>query len=255
MNNLQLEHYLCGKFISEGNWSHMRRSDMPYEIIVMLEGEMYIAEDEARYIVKADDMLLLRAGRTHFGYAKSMERVNFFWVHFHTDSESFLSLPSHASLSRPASVQQLFKQLLHVSGYGSEEADAALLLLLSELKRQLGGPQTARNATVDQICRWVDIHLHQPINVQKVAETFNFNKEYISKMVKREKGVGLKTYILNGRMDRARQLLLNTHQSVKEIAAACGFSDYKLFLRRFKQYEGVTPSQYRHRLFSTPLNN
>lgn len=253
--NKQLEHYLCGKFISEGNWSHMKRSGMPFEIIVMLEGEMHIAEDDDRYLVKANDMLLLRAGRTHFGYEKSKERVSFYWVHFHTEMEPFLSLPSHAAIEMPSGVNQLFKQLLHVSGFSNEEADAALLLLLSELKRQTGEPFRPRSATVDQICRWIDIHLNQDINVQKIAEEFNFNKEYISKMVKREKGVGIKSYILNSRMDRARQLLLNTHKSIKEIAVECGFSDYKLFLRRFKQYEGVTPSQYRHRLYSTPLNN
>jgi len=253
--NKQPEHYLCGKFISEGNWSHMKRSGMPYEIIVMLEGEMFIAEENERYHVKADDMLLLRAGRTHYGYEKSYGRVSFFWVHFNMEEGPFMDLPSHAALKMPSSVNQLFKQLLHVSTFSGGEADAALLLLLSELKRQAGGAYRPHSATVDQICRWVDIHLNQDINVQKVAEEFNFNKEYISKMVKREKGVGLKTYILNGRMDRARQLLLNTHRSVKEIAVECGFSDYKLFLRRFRQYEGVTPSQYRNRLYSVPLNN
>ncbi|MHA7966021.1 helix-turn-helix transcriptional regulator [Paenibacillus sp. CAU 1782] len=251
----QLQHYLCGKFISEGNWSHMRRSGMPYEIIVMLEGEMHIAENDDRYLVKANDMLLLRAGRTHFGYEKSEGPVSFYWVHFHMETEPFMSLPSHASLKIPSSVNQLFKQLLHVSSFTGEEADAALLLLLSELTRQAGGAYRPHSATVDQICRWIDIHLNQDINVRRVAEEFNFNKEYISKMVKREKGVGLKTYILNGRMDRARQLLLTTHKSVKEIAVECGFADYKLFLRRFRQYEGVTPSQYRNRLYSTPLNN
>ena len=51
-----VEHYLCGKFISEGNWSHMRRSMSVHEIILMLEGEMYIAEDDKRYVVRAGDL-------------------------------------------------------------------------------------------------------------------------------------------------------------------------------------------------------
>ncbi|HER2209494.1 TPA: AraC family ligand binding domain-containing protein, partial [Streptococcus pyogenes] len=76
-----LEHYLCGKFITEGNWSHMKRSMPVHEIILMLEGEMYIAEEEEQFVVRANDLLFLRAGRTHYGYQASDAPVSFYWVH------------------------------------------------------------------------------------------------------------------------------------------------------------------------------
>ncbi|MEK3827110.1 MULTISPECIES: helix-turn-helix transcriptional regulator [Paenibacillus] len=249
-----LEHYLCGKFISEGNWSHMRRSMPVHEIILMLEGEMYIAEEDKRYVVRADDLLFLKAGRTHYGYQISDAPVSFYWIHYGTAPGLFCDFPTLSTIQIPSMANQLFKQLLHVSSFSSEEADAAALLLLKEMERNLRSDYRQHNAVVDHICKWVDIHLHLNITVSEIAENFNFNKDYISKMVKREKGIGLKTYILTERMRRAKRLLLNTNASVKEIAAQCGFSDYKLFLRTFKQHEASTPTEYRNHLYSTQLN-
>ncbi|PQP83285.1 AraC family transcriptional regulator [Paenibacillus sp. PCH8] len=249
-----LEHYLCGKFISEGNWSHMRRIMPVHEIILMLEGEMYIAEDEEQYVVRANDLLFLKAGRTHYGYRISEAPVSFYWVHYDSVQAEFDGHRAHATIQVPSVANQLFKQLLHVSSFSQEEADAALLLLFKELERNTQADYRPHNAVVDHICKWVDIHLHTGITVSKIAEHFNFNKDYISKMVKREKGIGLKTYILTEQIRRAKQMLLNTNASVKEIAGHCGFSDYKLFLRMFKQYEGYTPTEYRNNLYSTQLN-
>ncbi|PYE47251.1 AraC family transcriptional regulator [Paenibacillus barcinonensis] len=249
-----VEHYLCGKFISEGNWSHMRRSMPVHEIILMLEGEMYIAEDEEKYVVRAHDLLFLKAGRTHYGYRVSDAPVSFYWMHYGAAPGVFSAFPPHSSIQVPSMANQLFKQLLHVCSFSSEEADAAALLLLRELERNLQTDYRPHNAIVDHICKWVDIHLHTNMTVSEIAEHFNFNKDYISKMVKREKGIGLKAYILTERMRRAKWLLLNTNASVKEIAAQCGFNDYKLFLRTFKQHEGNTPTEYRNHLYSTQLN-
>ncbi|MGV2882998.1 MULTISPECIES: AraC family transcriptional regulator [Paenibacillus] len=249
-----LEHYLCGKFITEGNWSHMKRSMPVHEVILMLEGEMYIAEEDEQFVVCANDLLFLKAGRTHYGYQVSDAPVSFYWVHYDSIEKEFDQYPTHATIQVPSTANQLFKQLLHSSSFSPEEADAALLLLLKELERNTQAGYRPHNAIVDHICKWVDIHLHTDITVGKIAETFNFNKDYISKMVKREKGIGLKTYILTERIHRAKQMLLNTNASVKEIAGQCGFSDYKLFLRMFKQYEGNTPTEYRNNLYSTQLN-
>ena len=232
----------------------MRRNMPVHEIILMLEGEMHIAEDDKRYVVRADDLLFLKAGRTHYGYQISDAPVSFYWMHYETAPGLFVDFPSHSTIQVPSMANQLFKQLLHVSSFSSEEADAAALLLLKEIERNLRTDYRPHNAVVDHICKWVDIHLHLNITVSEIAENFNFNKDYISKMVKREKGIGLKTYILTERMHRAKRLLLNTNASVKEIAAQCGFSDYKLFLRTFKQHETSTPTEYRNHLYSTQLN-
>jgi AraC-like DNA-binding protein len=54
-------------------------------------------------------------------------------------------------------------------------------------------------------------------------------------------------YLLELRLVRARNLLTQTAQSVKEIAEQVGFEDEHYFCRFFKVKEGMTPGQWRSR--------
>jgi transcriptional regulator GlxA family with amidase domain len=53
-------------------------------------------------------------------------------------------------------------------------------------------------------------------------------------------------YIAMSRIEAAKKELLNTQFSIKEIAFRTGFSDEKNFIKRFKQFEGVTATVYRN---------
>ena len=52
-------------------------------------------------------------------------------------------------------------------------------------------------------------------------------------------------YVLRVRMGKAKRLVRTTSASIGEVAAKCGFQDVAHFSRAFKQFFGVTPSQYR----------
>lgn len=52
--------------------------------------------------------------------------------------------------------------------------------------------------------------------------------------------------IINARMERAKQLLITTNLSIKEIAERCGYSNEYGFMKRFKMQFGKTPTQYRN---------
>ena len=49
-------------------------------------------------------------------------------------------------------------------------------------------------------------------------------------------------------MDRAKELLLNSDMQVKDGVAEVGYIDVANFVRKFKNYEGVTPGQYREKM-------
>ena len=47
------------------------------------------------------------------------------------------------------------------------------------------------------------------------------------------------------RMDKARELLLNTDESVKNILMSVGYIDKTSFTKKFKAYYGMSPTEYR----------
>ena len=48
------------------------------------------------------------------------------------------------------------------------------------------------------------------------------------------------------RIARAKELLVNTEEKIKDIVAQVGYQDMASFTRKFKEYEGVTPMEYRN---------
>ena len=67
--------------------------------------------------------------------------------------------------------------------------------------------------------------------------------------------MGLKAVISEYKMNRIKQLLLESERSLQEIASKSGFSDYKLFLKYFRYHEGVTPSEFRSAYYKIHTNN
>ena len=79
----------------------------------------------------------------------------------------------------------------------------------------------------------------------EVAEHFHFNPAYFSSLFKKQAGVPLGQYILDIRMTKARELLLETDLKIYEIARAVGFLDNKYFIRVFTKENGVSPGTFR----------
>ncbi len=85
-----------------------------------------------------------------------------------------------------------------------------------------------------------------------VADMLHLNDSYLSRTFKTEMGIGISDYINQYRIQRAQDLLLIEHLTVKAVANRCGFENYTYFFRVFKRYTGTTPKEFceLHDLFS-----
>ena len=57
--------------------------------------------------------------------------------------------------------------------------------------------------------------------------------------------MGITDYVRKQRIKMAKKLILNTEDSIAQIALSVGIKDTNYFIRIFKQTEGITPLQYR----------
>ena len=83
------------------------------------------------------------------------------------------------------------------------------------------------------------------INPVDIAKDLNISYSYFRKVFKMYTGISPSQYILLLKIQKARDLLIITEKSVKEIANECGFPTIYYFSRLFKKKHGVTPSQIR----------
>ncbi len=85
------------------------------------------------------------------------------------------------------------------------------------------------------------------LSVESLADAFGYSPGYFSRTFKQVSGVGLNDYIRSMRIERAKQMLVETGESAQEIAARSGFGNEKYFHYVFKRETGLTPRQFRLR--------
>ena len=92
---------------------------------------------------------------------------------------------------------------------------------------------------------YIDENYPDPgLNVNSVSEYFGKQPSFVSRYFKEMSGTNLTQYIHKIRLQYVKEKLLRGDR-LEDIALSCGFGSQRSFLRIFKQYEGVTPSQYK----------
>ena len=104
------------------------------------------------------------------------------------------------------------------------------------------------------IIEWIRIHYEQPLTVAGIAERFNYHPTYLTGLFKKYTGYPLMTYINRVRITISKNLLTDQAYKVSTVARLCGFPDEKYFMKLFKRYEGMTPSQYRNTFHQKKMN-
>lgn len=93
---------------------------------------------------------------------------------------------------------------------------------------------------------YVNMSFSQKISLDDVAGEVGLNREYLSRLFRQETGSSLFQYINEVRMRKAAEMLASgSTVFVKEIAAAVGFDDPYFFSKKFKEYFGVSPTEYK----------
>ena len=90
--------------------------------------------------------------------------------------------------------------------------------------------------------------LDDQLSLESLAQESGYSRVHFLRMFRAATGRSPHNYLLNLRIERARELLSNPGLSLTDIALDCGFSSHSHFTRVFRQFLGVTPSEYRRAL-------
>ena len=87
------------------------------------------------------------------------------------------------------------------------------------------------------------------IFLEDISRKVDISPYYFSKLFKEETGENFIEYLTNIRIEEAKRLLKNRDLSIKNVSIDTGYSDPNYFSRIFKKQVGLTPTEYRDRLF------
>lgn len=92
---------------------------------------------------------------------------------------------------------------------------------------------------------YMNQNFHKPITLTEVAKLTNMTDVSFSRFFKARTGITFMDSLLEMRLGHASRLLIDTTESVSEIAYNCGFNNISNFNRLFKKKKGCTPKEFR----------
>ncbi|HHW00347.1 MAG TPA: response regulator [Clostridiaceae bacterium] len=118
-------------------------------------------------------------------------------------------------------------------------------LFKKALKNSTNNKITRTRKIAEAAKNYIDTHYpDQDLNINKVASNVYVNPSYLRAIYKKEFGITINEYIVNVRMNKAREHLKAGNLKMSEIAELTGFSDASYFSKCFKKHFGVSPSGY-----------
>ncbi len=104
--------------------------------------------------------------------------------------------------------------------------------------------QTRRKEILDAF-KYVSLHIEKKISLDEVSSHLYLNPSYFSRLFKKEVGETFVEYVTKMKINRAKELLEQTADSVGKICERLGYDNQSYFIKIFKNYVGVTPIEFR----------
>ena len=95
---------------------------------------------------------------------------------------------------------------------------------------------------------YIETHLDDRLSLTDLAGVACLSPYHFSRSFKLALGVGLHSYIMHRRLERAKTLMRRTNQTLALIAQQTGFSDQSHLTFVFRRETGMTPGRYRGEL-------
>lgn len=100
------------------------------------------------------------------------------------------------------------------------------------------------DSVIEKSIEYIHCNLLNSIKIKDIAAYVNLSESYFAAYFKQKTGINLRQYLLNCKMDYAKQRLLEDTMSISEIAYQLGYTDYRSFSRAFKNVTRLSPSEY-----------
>ncbi len=133
-----------------------------------------------------------------------------------------------------------FEPTRNVFGYGAFALDPSFQVnsqkIMAELRRQVA---------VQRALDMIKSRMQNPPTLNELASLSGFSRTYFSYVFRKVTGLRLQDYLIQDRLNKAKDLLKNPALTIKKVAYEIGFRDPNYFCRVFKNDTGLNPTNWR----------
>ncbi len=174
-----------------------------------------------------------------FGDGRRLDVIDRF--HFRDPELEALARRMHAEAGRDAMTERLYVESMIMQ--------AAVILL----RRYSTAPEPAKTlpnsgltrSQVRRVLDYIEENLHRDVALRDLADVTDLSLHHFARMFKRTMGAAPHRYVLERRVDRAKEMLRDGGESLVEISLSLGFSSQSHFTNTFRRLVGATPGEFR----------
>ena len=229
-----------------------------WELLYLDRGLFRMTVNGKAFTLHQGEYMFIRPGSWHAVQPTSGEAPFYVTAHFETDYAELGSIACRV-LQGDNESRRLLSAILKErqrSLPGAEElARCYMIELAIKSVRRAVEPNVASTAgtyfqenhahnLVDQVIAWMREHLHEFLNLNIIARGAGVSASHLEHVFKKVANRPVMSYLLQLRIQRAKELLLESNLNVTQIAEMSGFSSVHVFSRCFKKAVSFPPSQY-----------
>lgn len=214
-----------------------------YAISFCKNGKITYRHNGKQYISQPNNAVIIPRGASYELYQNEdgvFPVINFICTEQFTDD--FIVIP----LGNTKKYLDEYKEIrqLEASPYSRLKMMSAFYTMLEQLVNE----PKINNPHLTYAIRYINENIDDTsLSNVTISQEIGISEVYFRKLFKENYSISPQQYIIEARNKKSSQLLRETTMTVSDIAACCGFSGVYCFCRAFKQYFGLTPTEYRQR--------
>lgn len=244
------EHKIDDKDFSSVLSRHMHSK---FELLYVVGGSGTFNLDGNVYDIGPCDLIITPAFCYHFmeiDQSKVYDRIvfNFSADYFSSDYSEIFDKVKVVNLANHRDILGTFDRILNYeqSNYNQADLEKVVNLLVEELLLQLkntrfdGHTSKSLTALTSKIIAYIDSHLGENIYAEDIANALHVSKSHLQNTFIKTMKVGVKTYIIMKKMEKARALLKEGKRTI-EVAEMLGYCTYSSFYKSYLKAYGEAP--------------
>lgn len=238
-----------------------------YEIMLLLGGKRYLFCDNYCYTMERGTMAMFKPFEIHYSESRESDYYERYVINFrletlspllsgnelHMLEEKLNSCVIDLTEEQTVLLCRLFKQADECSelkGFLSKKLLLSAVLLLVMYAAQISeGSDAVSGGSADpqivSVLKYINENYRSVITLDDLSDKVGISKFYLCRRFHEVTGATVMEYLNNVRLTKVHNMLLNTKNSIDDIAFETGFSSAVNLSRAFKKLYGVSPSEFR----------
>ena len=232
-------------------WDRHHKDIMCHRLYLPISGKGHLSLARAEVELLPGRLYLLPAFSVMKSYIE--EEIDKYYVHFRSnlpvlDMYAYISgsYSVEADDSTAALMETVLENYTKSSVSATMKVSGAMSILLSDF---LGGIRAgaASIPKFSEVLDYIDGHYTENIRLDELAAIMRVSTMYFSNSFKKAFNVSPKQYVLNKRLVKSQELLIDSELSIKDIAYAVGFENENYFSEFFSAKMGISAVKFRNR--------